>query len=69
MGPLRETCEDMTNQRDSLTKELEILRTEADRWKTRTNHLIEQCNKFDPEEHKKTMLVPVDLVQLHFNLL
>ena len=24
-------------------------------WKTRANHLIEQCNKFDPEEFKQAV--------------
>jgi FtsZ-binding cell division protein ZapB len=54
-GPLRETCQEVTAQRDALQREVEIFQVEVDRWKARTNHLIEQCNKFDPEEHKRAM--------------
>jgi len=55
LTPLQDECRDAVAQRDSLQKEVELLRSETDRWKARTNHLIEQCNKFDPEEHKRAM--------------
>lgn len=55
MRPLEENCRDLTAERDAAQKEVEIMRAEVERWKARTNHLIEQCNKFDPEEHKRAM--------------
>jgi len=55
VNPLRESANDLSVQRDSLEKEMEILQGEVDRWKLRTNQLIEQCNKNDPEEFKKAL--------------
>jgi len=57
LTPLQDECRDTIAQRDSLQKEVELLRSETERWKARTNHLIEKCNKFDPEEHKRAMYV------------
>ena len=55
LAPLQDHCQQLEAERDVLQKEIEMLKDEVDRWKARTNRLVEQCNKFDPEELKKAM--------------
>ena len=43
----------LTSQKDSLLAEKVALKHEVERWNTRTNQLIEQYNKIDPEEYKQ----------------
>ncbi|KAL3869712.1 hypothetical protein ACJMK2_042363 [Sinanodonta woodiana] len=51
--PLHNNIRELQAVQDSLTAEKNTLKGEAERWKTRTNHLIEQSNKTDPEERKR----------------
>ncbi|KAK3607529.1 hypothetical protein CHS0354_025782 [Potamilus streckersoni] len=51
--PLHNNIRELQALLDNLTAEKNTLKGEAERWKTRTNHLIEQSNKTDPEERKK----------------
>ncbi len=53
--PLQQSLHEQQVLRENVEAERAALRAEADRWKARTNHLIEQCNKVDPEEMKKLM--------------
>ena len=55
LGPLEMKCMEFESEKELLEKEIELAREEAGRWKTRTSNLIEQCNKFDPEEFKKAI--------------
>ncbi len=50
--PIQQSLHEQTAQRENLEAEKSALETELERWKARTNHLIEQCNKIDPEEMK-----------------
>ncbi|XP_041357517.1 nucleoprotein TPR-like [Gigantopelta aegis] len=49
------TIRTLQAQRDTLVSEKSSLMNEVDRWKLRTNHLIEQSHKADPEEHKRVL--------------
>ena len=55
IAPLQQSLHEQQALLESLETERAALRAEVDRWKARTNHLIEQCNKVDPEEMKKLM--------------
>ena len=55
MQALKETQRGLVAQKDSLLAEKAALRNEVDRWNTRTNQLIEQYNKIDPEEYKQLL--------------
>ena len=50
---LQETQHSLTAQKDSLLAEKVALKNEVERWNARTNQLIEQYNKIDPEEYKE----------------
>ena len=50
---LQETQHSLIAQKDSLLAEKVALKNEVERWNARTNQLIEQYNKIDPEEYKK----------------
>jgi nucleoprotein TPR len=43
----------LISSKDSLLAEKLALKNEVDRWSTRTNQLIEQYNKIDPDEYKQ----------------
>ena len=45
----------MTAIKDSLLAEKAALRNEVERWTNRTNQLMEQYNKIDPDEYKLLM--------------
>ncbi|XP_067679171.1 nucleoprotein TPR-like isoform X3 [Haliotis asinina] len=51
--PLQANLRSVQAQRDALSAEKTALQNEVERWKGRTNHLIEQANKSDPEEHRR----------------
>ena len=53
--PLQSEIRELQTQRDALTADKKTILAEAERWKVRTNQLIEQSHKTDPEEHKKLM--------------
>lgn len=53
LEPLHMKARDLEAQREALTTEKTALEMEVARWKMRTTHLIEQCNKADPEEIKR----------------
>ncbi|KAH3695436.1 hypothetical protein DPMN_082895, partial [Dreissena polymorpha] len=53
--PLQADIRDLQSQRDALTTDKMSLNAEMERWKARTNQLIEQSHKTDPEEHKRLM--------------
>ncbi|XP_022089783.1 nucleoprotein TPR-like isoform X2 [Acanthaster planci] len=53
--PLQDQNRELTAERDALTTDKTSLTIEVTRWKQRTNHLIEQCNRADPEEQKKLL--------------
>ena len=55
--PIQQSLHEQEALRENLEAERIALTSEVDRWKARTNHLIEQCNKVDPEEMKKLMYV------------
>lgn len=55
IAPIQQSVHEQQALRESLETEQTALKAEVDRWKARTNHLIEQCNKVDPEEMKKLM--------------
>lgn len=55
MQALKETQRGLVAHKDSLLAEKAALRNEVDRWNTRTNQLIEQYNKIDPEEYKQLL--------------
>jgi nucleoprotein TPR len=52
IGPLSESNKMLSAQKDTLLAEKAALKNEVDRWTARTNHLIEQCNRVDPDEYK-----------------
>lgn len=51
--PLQSNIRELNGQKDTLTIEKNNLTGEVERWKARTSRLIEQCNKSDPEEHRR----------------
>lgn len=51
--PLQSEIRDLQSQRDALASDKKAIMGEADRWRNRTNQLIEQSHKTDPEEHKR----------------
>ncbi|GAB1608232.1 nucleoprotein TPR-like [Argonauta hians] len=51
--PLQLNLRELTFHKENLVTEKNNLNGEVERWKARTNRLIEQCNKADPEEHRK----------------
>ncbi|XP_052073511.1 nucleoprotein TPR-like isoform X6 [Mytilus californianus] len=53
INPMMQTIRDKQVIIDTLAAEKNALKTEVDRWKARTSHLIEQSNKSDPEEKKR----------------
>ncbi|XP_030839084.1 nucleoprotein TPR isoform X3 [Strongylocentrotus purpuratus] len=53
--PLQEQTRTITAQRDALAAEKVALSNEVNRWKQRTNQLIEKSNRTDPEEYKKLL--------------
>ncbi|XP_071164594.1 nucleoprotein TPR-like isoform X2 [Mytilus edulis] len=53
INPMMQTIRDKQVTIDTLAAEKNALKTEVDRWKARTSHLIEQSNKSDPEEKKR----------------
>ena len=55
ISPVQQTVRDRQVTIDTLMAEKNALRSEVDRWKARTNHLIDQANKSDPEEKKKLL--------------
>ncbi|XP_064604367.1 nucleoprotein TPR-like [Liolophura sinensis] len=55
IAPLQKANRELQAQCDALVAEKSILQGEVDRWKNRTNHLIEQCNKADPEEQNRLL--------------
>ncbi|XP_021362247.1 nucleoprotein TPR-like isoform X2 [Mizuhopecten yessoensis] len=56
IDPLQSSVRDSQSHRDAIGAERDALRNEVERWKSRTNHLIEQANRTDPEEHRKLIL-------------
>ncbi|KAK6179173.1 hypothetical protein SNE40_011593 [Patella caerulea] len=56
INPLQATIRDLETQKGLLAGEKQALESEVTRWKSRTNQLIEKCNKTDPEEQKKLIL-------------
>lgn len=57
LSPLQDILRDVTAQKEALLAEKDALMGELERWKSRTNLLVEQSNKSDPEEHRKLMYV------------
>ena len=55
--PLQSDIRDLQSQRDALATDKKSLTVEMERWKTRTNQLIEQSHKTDPEERKRILWV------------
>ena len=55
MVPLKQEITELESQIDCLVSEKKLLQEEVDRWKTRTNQLIEQSKKIDPEDMKRLM--------------
>ena len=55
--PLQNEMREIESERDALRVEKKTVLAESERWKLRTNQLIEQAHKTDPEEHKKLMYV------------
>jgi len=53
--PLQSDVRELQSQKDGLETDKNSVMAEMERWKTRTNHLIEQAHKTDPEEHKRLM--------------
>ena len=51
--PLQSEMREIESERDALRAEKKTILAESERWKLRTNQLIEQAHKTDPEEHKK----------------
>lgn len=50
---LRDAQQSLSSQKDALLVEKVALKKEVDRWNQRTNQLIEQYNKIDPEEYRQ----------------
>ncbi|CAH1773591.1 unnamed protein product, partial [Owenia fusiformis] len=61
LSPLEETNRHLTGQNEAIQIENENLRGEVERWKARTNTLVEQSMKSDPEEHKKLVAEKEDM--------
>ncbi|XP_014791097.1 nucleoprotein TPR isoform X3 [Octopus bimaculoides] len=61
IDPLLLNLRELTYQKENLATEKNNLSGEVERWKARTNRLIEQCNKSDPEEHRKIVQEREDL--------
>ncbi|CAE1241745.1 TPR [Acanthosepion pharaonis] len=59
--PLQSNIRELNSQKDTLTIEKNNLTGEVERWKARTSRLIEQCNKSDPEEHRRIVQEREDL--------
>ncbi len=57
MTPMQESVRSANAHRDAVQTEKTALQAEMDQWKERTKHLVEQCNKADPEEQKRLMYV------------
>ncbi|XP_062610005.1 nucleoprotein TPR-like [Saccostrea cucullata] len=55
VNPLQASIRDLTAEKEALMIE-NTLKSEVDRWKSRANHLIEQANRTDPDEHRKILL-------------
>lgn len=55
--PLQGQIRELQSQRDALATDKTSVLGEVQRWKNRTNQLIEQSHKTDPEEHKRLMYV------------
>ena len=53
MEPLEAQQAELSGTVEALRTEKAALEAELTRWKARTTHLIEQCNKADPEEIKR----------------
>lgn len=51
--PLQAEVRELQSQKDALDVDKKSIMAELERWKTRTNQLIEQSHKTDPEEHKR----------------
>lgn len=51
--PLRESNGELLSQVEVLMGEKASLEKEVQNWKTRANHLIEECNRIDKEELEK----------------
>ena len=50
---LQANVRELDYQKDTLMVEKNSLSGEEERWKARKSLLIEQCNKSDPEEHRR----------------
>ena len=55
--PLQEEIRNAMAQKEAAQNDSKAAFGEVERWKTRTNQLIEQSHKTDPEEHKRLMWV------------
>lgn len=53
LGPLQEKTKEFSMKIDTLQSENISLRTEANRWRTRVNALVERANKTSPEDWKR----------------
>ena len=53
--PLQEEIRNAMAQKEAAQNDSKAAFGEVERWKTRTNQLIEQSHKTDPEEHKRLM--------------
>lgn len=51
--PLQAEVRELQSQKEALEVDKKSIMAELERWKTRTNQLIEQSHKTDPEEHKR----------------
>ena len=57
ISPLMQESRDKQVSIDTLSAEKNALKTEVNRWKARTTHLIEEANKADPEKMKLMLVV------------
>ncbi|XP_037570837.1 nucleoprotein TPR-like isoform X2 [Dermacentor silvarum] len=53
LGPLREEVRSRAAQAEALQADVGFLRTEVQRWQQRTNQLLEQSSRTDPEAFRK----------------
>ncbi|XP_054923747.1 nucleoprotein TPR-like isoform X2 [Dermacentor andersoni] len=53
LGPLREEVRSRAAQAEALQADVSFLRTEVQRWQQRTNQLLEQSSRTDPEAFRK----------------
>ncbi|XP_077490306.1 nuclear basket protein megator isoform X2 [Amblyomma americanum] len=53
LGPLREEARNRAAQAETLQADAAFLRTEVQRWQQRTNQLLEQSSRTDPEAFRK----------------